>query len=255
MTSLFHFEDKVHCKNLTRAESTPLLFPRLLFQVLEHIDFPAKPRLVHRRDYEDILIVDRWQTKPRSFHLPPTELTEDQPVADLPIEEQPPPAVHTEEPQVPASSVPTLASTAPLPMAPASSTPPEPSAPSTTVLQMLLDRAPQHHHLRMFLYPLGISWSSWMHSAHSPPRLHHFQLPMQSYLRGTHTEAVIAHNQAIILQIQSHLGLPPISQSVSAQASSVPPPAKPTPTTQADPTVSLDLLETTAVATMPPVAP
>ena len=30
MTSLFHFEDKVHRKSLTRAESTPLLFPRLL---------------------------------------------------------------------------------------------------------------------------------------------------------------------------------------------------------------------------------
>ena len=30
MTSLFHFEEKVHLKNVTRDESTPLLFPRLL---------------------------------------------------------------------------------------------------------------------------------------------------------------------------------------------------------------------------------
>ena len=30
MTSLFHFEDKVHRKSLPRAESMPLLFPRLL---------------------------------------------------------------------------------------------------------------------------------------------------------------------------------------------------------------------------------
>ena len=30
MTSLFHFEDKVHRRNLTRAESIPLLFTRLL---------------------------------------------------------------------------------------------------------------------------------------------------------------------------------------------------------------------------------
>ena len=30
MNSLFHFEDKFHRKNLTRAESIPLLFPRLL---------------------------------------------------------------------------------------------------------------------------------------------------------------------------------------------------------------------------------
>ena len=74
MTSLFHFEDKVHHRNLTRAESTPLLFSRLLCQVLEHIDFLVEPRLEHRRDCEVVLTVDRWQTEPRSFHLPPLEL-------------------------------------------------------------------------------------------------------------------------------------------------------------------------------------
>ena len=30
MTSLFHFEDMVHRRSLSRAESIPLLFPRLL---------------------------------------------------------------------------------------------------------------------------------------------------------------------------------------------------------------------------------
>ena len=52
MTSLFHFEDKVHRSNLTRAESTPLLFPRLLCQVLKHISFPDEPRIERRRDCE-----------------------------------------------------------------------------------------------------------------------------------------------------------------------------------------------------------
>ena len=37
MTSLFHFEDKVHRNSLTRVEFTSLLFPRLMCQVLEHI--------------------------------------------------------------------------------------------------------------------------------------------------------------------------------------------------------------------------
>ena len=59
MSSLFHFEDKVHCKSLTRADSTPLLFPRLLCQVLKHIGFPAEPRLECRCDREAILTVDR----------------------------------------------------------------------------------------------------------------------------------------------------------------------------------------------------
>ena len=61
MTSLFHFEDKVHRRNLTGAESIPLLFPRLLCQVLEHLGFPTEPRLEHRRDCEAIFTINRWQ--------------------------------------------------------------------------------------------------------------------------------------------------------------------------------------------------
>ena len=38
MTALLHFEDKVHRKGLTRAEGLPLLMPRLLSQVLEHLN-------------------------------------------------------------------------------------------------------------------------------------------------------------------------------------------------------------------------
>ena len=48
MTTLLHFEDKVHCKGLARAESLPLLMPRLLSQVLEHLGFPEEPRIERR---------------------------------------------------------------------------------------------------------------------------------------------------------------------------------------------------------------
>ena len=101
MTSLFHFEDKVHRRSLRRAESTPLLFPRLLCQVLEHIGFPEEPRLERRRDCEAVLTIDRWHTMPRSYHLPPPDLAEDQPAADIPLEDQPPTTKHIEEPQAP----------------------------------------------------------------------------------------------------------------------------------------------------------
>ena len=94
MTSLFHFEDKVHRRSLSRAESTPLLFPRLLCQVLEHIGFPDEPRLESRRDCEASLTVDQWRLMPRSLPLP----TEDQPAADIPADEQPPPVEHIREP-------------------------------------------------------------------------------------------------------------------------------------------------------------
>ena len=45
MIALLHFKDKVHRKGLARAESLPLLMPRLLSQVLEHLGFPEEPRI------------------------------------------------------------------------------------------------------------------------------------------------------------------------------------------------------------------
>ena len=48
MTSLLHFEDKVHRKGLARAESLPLLMPRLLCQVLKHLGFPEEPQIEMR---------------------------------------------------------------------------------------------------------------------------------------------------------------------------------------------------------------
>ena len=45
MTSLLHFEEKVHRKDLAQAEAFPLLIPRLLSQVLEHLGFPEEPRI------------------------------------------------------------------------------------------------------------------------------------------------------------------------------------------------------------------
>ena len=45
MTSLLHSEDKVHRKGLARAETLPLLMPRFLSQVLDHLGFPEEPRI------------------------------------------------------------------------------------------------------------------------------------------------------------------------------------------------------------------
>ena len=71
MTSLFHFEDRVHRRSLPHAESLPLLLPRLLCQVLEHIGFLVEPRLERRRGCEATLTIDRWRARPHAFHLPP----------------------------------------------------------------------------------------------------------------------------------------------------------------------------------------
>ena len=134
MTSLFHFEDNHH-KSLPRVESTPLLFLRLLCQVLENIGFPEEPRLERHRDCEVVLTVDRWHTMPRYYHLPPPDLVEGQPTADIPPEDQPPTAEHIEEPQAPTPPAPASAPPTPTsaPPAPATTAPVPPTlAPSVS---------------------------------------------------------------------------------------------------------------------------
>ena len=59
MTSLFHYEDKIHYKNLSRAEAIPLLFSRLLSQVLEHLCFLTEPHLEHRHVCEAIFTIEK----------------------------------------------------------------------------------------------------------------------------------------------------------------------------------------------------
>ena len=88
MTSLFHFEDRVHYRSLARAESLAMLFPRLLCQVLEHIGFLAEPCIEGRRGCEVVLTVERLWPRARAFYLPPpgsdeNEQDDDSPRRDL----------------------------------------------------------------------------------------------------------------------------------------------------------------------------
>ena len=69
MTSLLHFEDKFHRKGLARAESIPLLMPRLLCQVLEHLGFPEEPRIERRIRCPRVLSMERAMVMPISFLL------------------------------------------------------------------------------------------------------------------------------------------------------------------------------------------
>ena len=69
MTSLMHFEEKVHRKDLVRAESLPLLMPRLLCQVFEHMGFLEEPRIERRIRCPLVLSLERVMTMPVSFLL------------------------------------------------------------------------------------------------------------------------------------------------------------------------------------------
>ena len=69
MTTLLHFEDKVHRKALARAESIPLLMSRLLSQVLEHLGFSEEPRIERRIRCPQVLTMERAMVMPISFLL------------------------------------------------------------------------------------------------------------------------------------------------------------------------------------------
>ena len=69
MTSLLHFEDKVHRRDLARAESIPLLMPRLLSYILEQMGFPEEPGIEMRDRCPHIVSVDRVMIMPVHFHI------------------------------------------------------------------------------------------------------------------------------------------------------------------------------------------
>ena len=72
MTSLMHFEEKVHRKGLVQADSLPLLILRLLCQVLEHLGFPEEPRIEMRVRYPLVLSMERVMENARIFYPPTT---------------------------------------------------------------------------------------------------------------------------------------------------------------------------------------
>ena len=76
MAFLLKFEEKVHRKDLARAENLPLLMPRLLCYVLEHLGFPAEPRIEMRVRCPLVVSVERVMTMPVSFHIRPQDQEE-----------------------------------------------------------------------------------------------------------------------------------------------------------------------------------
>ena len=69
MTALLHFEEKVHRKDLAQAEAFPLLMPRLLSQVLEHLGFPKEPRIERWVSCPQVLSIERSLYIPLSILL------------------------------------------------------------------------------------------------------------------------------------------------------------------------------------------
>ena len=112
MTSLMHFEEKVHRKGLVRAESLPLLMPRLLCQVLEHLGFPEEPRIERRIRCPLVLSLVRVMVMPVSFLLQQQDQEE---VPDQVAEDSHRDDMHAPEPEVQRSPAPHMSPPSPPP--------------------------------------------------------------------------------------------------------------------------------------------
>ena len=103
MTSLMHFEEKVHRKGLVRADSLPMLMPRLLYQVLEHMGFPEEPRLEMRMRCPQVMTMERVMAMPISFILQQQD-QEEVPAPEPEVERSPAPHVSPPSPPSHATS-------------------------------------------------------------------------------------------------------------------------------------------------------
>ena len=119
MTSLLHFEDKVHRKGLARAESLPLLMPRLLCQVLEHMGFPEEPRIEMRVRCPQVLSMERAMVMPVSFILQQQDREE---VPVLEAEHSHRDDSHAPEPEIQRSPAPHMSPPSPHPHATSTAT-------------------------------------------------------------------------------------------------------------------------------------
>ena len=115
MTSLLHFKEKVHRKDLARAEAFPLLMTRLLSQVLEHLGFPEEPRIERRISCTRVLSIERSLYMPLSIILQQQEEVADDVAEDPPRGEHPVPEVEVERTPVLDSSLPAPPPTTPAP--------------------------------------------------------------------------------------------------------------------------------------------
>ena len=219
MISLLHFEEMVHRKGLAQAESLPLLMPRLLSQVLEHLGFPKEPRIERRISCTQVLSTERSLYMPISIILQKHEEAADNVAEDPPRGEHLVPEMEVEMERSPVSD---SSPPAPPPTTPA---PTDTAGPSHTSQQF-----PEHVHVSSrelvvvmdavcVLATTQASLNQWM----------------------ARSEVTIVQNHAMLLRIMSHLGL-------------FPEPAQPT-RDQSTVAASLDMLAAAAAASDPPAPP
>ncbi|RVW45812.1 hypothetical protein CK203_086291 [Vitis vinifera] len=120
MATLLYFEEKVHMKKLLRTDAIPLLFPRLLYQILEHLGYPFEPQLERRCICREIFTFDKWTSmttydaqarapaRPEHPEIPQPEHLEEPQQVEIPTD------IRAPAPTVPSTGpMPEVASSAP----------------------------------------------------------------------------------------------------------------------------------------------
>ena len=221
MTALLHFEEKVHRKDLARAEAFSLLMPTFLSQVIVHLGFPEEPRIERRVSCPQVLSTERSLYMPLSIILQQQEEAADDVTEDLQRGEQPVPEVEVERTSVPDSSPPVPP--------PTTLAPPETAGPSSTSQQSL-------EHIPVSSRELSAVMDVVCALATT-------QVSLEE--RMARAKVTLTQNHAMLLRIMSHLGLPPVSVTEPTQ-----------PTTRDQSVVSvapasLDMLAAAAAASDP----
>nr|CAN82550.1 hypothetical protein VITISV_037163 [Vitis vinifera] len=170
MAAFLYFEEKVHRKKLLRVDAIPLLFPRLLCQILEYLGYPFEPQLERRRICREIFTLDKWTSMTAYGVEPGAPAGLEHP--EIPHPQQP------EEPQpvkIPAdmrAPAPTVPSTEPIPEVAPSAPPATPWTPP--VIPSILEPPPS-----------------------SEPRI---TISMSEYRGLCHTFQALAASQSILTQ-------------------------------------------------------
>ena len=217
MTSLLHFEEKVHRKGMAQAEGLPLLMPRLLSQVLEHLGFLEESRIERRISCTKVMSTERSLYMPIPIILQQQdqeEVAEDPPRGEDPVPEM--------EVEVERSPGPDLSPPSPPPSAP---TPADTTGPSYTA-----QHSPEHIHVKS--RELAAVMDAVCALATTQALLDQ---------RMARVEATLAHSHAMLLRIMSHLGLPPEPTQITRDQSVA--------------AASLDMLAAAAAASDPPTHP
>ena len=217
MTSLLHFEGKVHRKGLVRVESLPLLMPRLLSQVLEHLGFPEEPRIERRIRCPQVLSMERAMVMPISFLLQQQDQEE---IPDEEPEDSQRRDVHAPEVEMERSPMPDISPPSPPPPASAIA-PADTPGPSYTA-----QHSPEYVHVSTR------ELAGVMDAVYS---LASTQESMDQRL--TRAETTLEQCHAMLQQIMSHLGLLHVPDHRDEPAAAA---------------ASLDMLATAAAASDPP---